>query len=113
MLIDDSGDDVYLATTLGLGASNAAGVGIFIDKAGDDQYRTPASSCLGWVNPNQHFRGLFPSYGLFFDWAGQDTYAPRDEGGQTRPEARNHATWSTPPDKDAVVPYVFGYGFDR
>ncbi len=49
------------------GASNAAGIGICIDKAGDDQYHTPPSICLGWVNPNTAYRGLFRSYGLFFD----------------------------------------------
>jgi hypothetical protein len=111
VLIDDAGHDTYVAPTLSLGASNAAGVGLFIDKAGDDEYRTPASACLGWVNKNRAYRALFRSYGLFFDLSGRDTYAGHgNEPG--RKEARDGKSWTTPPDKDAPVPYMFGFAFD-
>jgi hypothetical protein len=113
VLIDDRGDDVYLGSALGLGASNAAGIGIFIDKAGDDVYRTPPHSCLGWVNPTPDIRKLFPSYGLFFDLGGHDAYEPRTAGQPGRAGAGDGRTWTTPPDKDALVPYVLGYGFDQ
>jgi hypothetical protein len=113
VLIDDAGDDVYLGSTLGLGASNAAGVGLFVDKAGDDEYRTPPESCLGWVNPERGYRGLFASYGLFFDLGGTDKYLGRQEGQPGRAGAGEGRTWKTPPDKDALGPFIFGYGFDR
>ncbi len=113
VLIDDAGDDVYLGSTLGLGASNAAGIGIFVDKAGDDEYRTPPEICLGWVNPERGYRGLFASYGLFFDLGGTDQYLGRQEGQPARAGAGEGRTWTTPPDKDALGPFVFGYGFDR
>ena len=111
MLIEDAGHDTYDAPTLSLGAANAAGVGLFIDKAGDDEYRTPGSACLGWVNKNKAYRALFRSYGLFFDLAGKDTYAGHgDKPG--RKEARDGRSWTTPPDKDALVPCMFGFAFD-
>ncbi len=112
VLIDDAGDDVYLGTTLGLGASNAAGVGVFLDQSGADQYRTPPGDCLGWANANQGFRSLFPSFGLFCDLGGEDTYAPRVEGQPTRTGAGNGRWWSCPPDPRASTPYLFGFGFD-
>jgi hypothetical protein len=113
VLVDDAGNDVYLGSTLGLGASNAAGVGLFIDKAGDDEYRTPPGDCLGWVNPEQGYRSLFPAYGLFFDLGGGDKYGGRAEGQPGREGAGDGRTWRTPSDKDTPGSFVFGYGFDR
>ena len=113
VLIDDAGNDVYLGSTLGLGASNAAGIGLFIDKAGDDEYHTPSESCLGWVNPERGYRGLFAAYGLFFDLGGRDKYVGRQEGQPGRAGAGEGRTWTTPPDKEALGPFIFGYGFDR
>ena len=111
VLIDDAGHDTYDAPTLSLGASSGAGFGLFIDKAGDDEYRTPGSDCLGWVNKNKAYRALFRSYGLFFDLAGKDTYTGHgNEPG--RKKARDGKSWTTPPDKDALVPYMFGFAFD-
>ena len=113
VLVDDLGNDVYDGTTLGLGAANAAGVGVFIDKGGDDQYRTPPRSCLGWVNSSGGFRGLFASYGLFFDLAGADTYGPRHSGQNGRAGAGDGQTWRSPRDDGAREPVQFGFGFDR
>ncbi len=111
VLIDDDGHDTYEAPTLSLGASSGAGLGLFIDKAGDDEYRTPGSACLGWVNKTKAYRALFRSYGLFFDLAGKDTYAGHgDKAG--RKKARDGKSWTTPPDKDAPAPYMFGFAFD-
>lgn len=112
VLIDDAGDDVYEGSSLGLGASNAAGVGVFLDKAGNDKYWTPNASCLGWVNPNDGYRGLFRSYGLFFDLGGNDQYAGPGGKGSGRAEPGNGKTWPTPPDANALMSYMFGYGFD-
>jgi len=111
VLIEEAGNDEYQVPTLSLGASNAAGVGVFIDKAGDDKYRTPDRECLGWVNPNEAYRALFRSYGLFFDLAGKDLYVGHGRS-RSREEAKDGKSWTTPPDKTASVPTMFGYAFD-
>lgn len=111
VLVDAAGNDTYTTSTLGLGASNAAGVGVFVDRAGDDTYRAPAGQCLGWVNDNGSWRGLFRAYGLFFDLAGNDTYVGRDDAPPRRGPA-NGVTWTLPAAEAGLTRTTFGYGFD-
>lgn len=112
VLADDAGNDRYLGTTLGLGASNAAGIGLFIDRGGEDVYQTPASSCLGWAGPNDGYRSLFNSYGLFFDLGGADRFEGRD-GGPPREGARDGGRWRSTVPEDADPRRLFGLGFDE
>ena len=114
ILIDDAGDDVYDAPSLALGASNAAGIGLFVDRAGSDKYHVSADSSLGWVSRNEGYRGLMRSYGLFFDLGGKDEYSGRGgQGAAARAEAGDGKSWVATADPNAVVPYLFGFGFDR
>lgn len=79
-LLEGGGNDKYSGASLALGAGNANGFGIFIDRAGDDIYAATGKTVLGNANetPEGSLRQLSLCLGLFLDEQGTDTFAAPD-----------------------------------
>lgn len=92
--VDLGGDDQYTAPGLSLGCGNSQGAGGLINLGGNDQY-TPAGNntygcaSLGHGGPYTS-RDDMPTYGIFVDAEGTETYAL--PGGA--PAAADGASWS-------------------
>jgi len=99
LLYEGGGDDAYLAPTLSLGAGNASGLGMFVDRGGRDRYALApgAATVLGEsrVSASKPYdlRRWGRTLGLFLDLGGgADTY-PEGKGGDGR-------AWVQPRDAD-------------
>jgi len=77
--IDESGDDVIRSTSLGLGASNCQGIGVWADNAGNDTYLETSTYSVGLGNQSGECneatgRTVYRSIGIFVDAGGTDAY---------------------------------------
>lgn len=92
--VDLGGDDQYTAPGLSLGCGNSQGAGGLINVGGNDQY-TPAGNntygcaSLGHGGPYTS-RDDMPTYGIFVDAEGTETYALPSGA----PAAADGASWS-------------------
>lgn len=78
-LIDESGDDVYYGSRITLGAGNVNGIGVFVDNAGDDEYRPRNEYGIGNAALSENTapgnaRRKVKSIGVFVDAGGNDLY---------------------------------------
>ncbi len=75
MLLDKSGNDIYKGPNLSLGAGNSNGIGVLMDFAGDDQY-DGSNITLGRSSdvPAGSMREKCMSVGIFYDGGGADKY---------------------------------------
>lgn len=81
-LMEGSGNDEYDAPSLALGGANANGIGVFVDRTGDDSYRLRSQSAtLGRANAmgKGTLRERAFALGLFLDDGGNDSYPPNIE----------------------------------
>jgi hypothetical protein len=100
-LYDAAGDDDYEAPSLSLGAGNACGVGILVDRGGRDRYAlapgADARSVLGHARtaPSKPYdlRRRGGTIGLFLDLGGAEDAYPEGRGA-------NGAAWHDPPEGD-------------
>ena len=116
-LIDASGDDVYRGSRISLGAGNVNGFGVFVDRAGNDQYDVRTNYALGSAglleagpsNPGSARRKV-DSVGIFIDAAGQDQYSL---GGEVVMPYADDASWLQTNNMDpAVAETELGVGID-
>ena len=116
-LIDEAGNDDYRGSRISLGAGNVNGMGVFIDRAGDDLYDTRATYALGSAglleqgaaDPGSPRRKV-NSVGIFIDAAGQDRYTVADE--PAMPYA-NDTMWLQTNNMDPIVAATeLGIGID-
>jgi hypothetical protein len=81
--VDGGGVDTYVGPDRSVGASKCHGVGVAVDRAGDDAYATHQKA-IGWATDYDWAPGscgdstTLPSVGLFVDAGGADTYAKPD-----------------------------------
>lgn len=92
--VDEGGNDDYTAPGLSLGCGNSQGAGGLINIGGADKYapagaNTYGCASLGHGGPYTS-RDDMPTYGIFVDADGADTYAVPTNG----PAAADGATWS-------------------
>ncbi len=76
VFIDDSGNDRYRASALGLGAGNCNGIGLFVDNRGDDHYRSLTILTSGAANTTERCkdkRRTAETIGIMIDAGGRDT----------------------------------------
>ena len=94
---------------LALGAGNAGGIGIFLDKQGNDSYiiENNERSCLGYVTPAKptSIRKVIQGIGLFLDLGGVDGY--------TVSRASNNAAWTSITEPAGTVLPGVARGIDR
>jgi len=87
VLVDEAGDDTYLGPDRSIGATKCHGMGLFVDVSGDDVYETLHNRTIGWATDYDWAEGTcgdyttVPSYGLFVDGDGSDSYLKPDPTG--------------------------------
>lgn len=88
---DAAGKDQYSAQGNSLGAGYNNGIGIFINRKGDDTYKFDSGRGLGqaWVTYDKGYRTHNLTVGLFWDLAGLDNYVDMQK---TRKNLRNGMT---------------------
>lgn len=103
VLWDGEGNDTYQARNASLGCGYTNAFGLLIDSAGNDRYTLDDRLGAGAaVNDRPAtLRGLWPTFGFFFDLGGTDAY--RVPGG------RDHHFWSNNPEE---APWLHGMGMD-
>ncbi len=117
LLVDRSGNDVYRARRLALGAATQRSVALFLDEAGDDRYELEArGEGLGHVDDDPAWARRDPiqpawneaaQAGLFLDLGGRDEYLAGSR-------AADGATWGTFDATPAPrAPRNLGAGTDR
>lgn len=125
VFIDGDGDDGYDVNNHCAGSADLNSIGLFWDRRGDDRYTfhdKALGPANGWTDtgafgtvtrytPFRSFRDDLPSWGLFLDTGGRDTYAV-ETAPSTFPAtpARDDADWSTGP--TGSTRFV-GLGLDR
>lgn len=104
-VLDEAGNDTYLAANLSLGAAVVNGFGFFWDRTGDDTYKlTEGKVTLGATEsrvPIPSLRTQHPTVGLFLDTAGTNTYS-------TLVSAKPHSRWRGSED----IRWLLGVGLD-
>ncbi len=122
LFVDGDGDDGYDLNNHCAGAADLNSIGLFWDRRGDDRY-TFHDKALGPANgwndtgafgvasrypPFRSFRDDLPSWGVFLDTGGRDSYAV-ETAPTTFPAtpAADGSTWVTAPG-----PRSFGLGYD-
>jgi len=92
--VDEGGNDDYTAPGLSLGCGNSQGAGGLINVGGSDKYAPAGSNTYGCASLGHGgpytARDDMPTYGIFVDAEGTDTYAQPSGG----PAAADGATWS-------------------
>ncbi len=103
ILWDGEGNDTYRARNASLGCGYTNAFGLLVDRSGDDRYTLEDRLGTGAaVNERPDtLRGLWPTFGLFFDVGGTDAYQV--------PSARDNAVWSNDPEDS---PLLHGAGVD-
>lgn len=110
VFIRAKGDDDYRIGTLGAGASNCNGIGVFVDNGGNDKYAASSlmGSGLGNVSEECSGRGAFPSIGVMVDAGGADSYAyPEPPSGSRVP--KDGGVWGQ---KGLGLDSEYGIGLD-
>lgn len=107
VFVDRAGDDDYRAPGLSFGTGNDGGAGLFFDAAGDDRYDATNDRSFGNASapPDDSFRVGAGTYGLFMDADGADTHAR-----PTVEPVGNDAEWTQRIHEDAGEQ---GAGIDR
>ncbi|KAA0252438.1 MAG: hypothetical protein EDX89_18445 [Acidobacteria bacterium] len=117
LLVDRSGNDVYRARRLALGAATQRSAALFLDEGGDDRYELEvAAEGLGHVDDDPAWARRDPiqpawneaaQAGLFLDLGGRDEYPAGSR-------AADGATWGTFEMTPATrAPQNLGAGADR
>jgi hypothetical protein len=108
-MLDHEGDDRYRGPNLSLGAGNANGIGVFFDGGGDDVYEA-SGLALGSAAEGQKasLRERAPSFGIFLDHSGADTYPAALSWAVNATKAVNWASRQPTPETSQV-----GVFFDR
>ena len=112
VLVDGGGNDTWRGVDRSLGASKCHGLGLLVDRAGDDSYTSNHERSIGWATDYDGAQGScddrsdLPTYGLFVDLDGTDTYS-KPEGDALG----NDTLWINDDtlDEDALE---YGGGFD-
>ncbi len=87
VFVDDGGNDIYHGPTRSIGAAMCHGLGIFVDRAGDDRYSVNDIASIGWATDwDWTVDGCgrattWPTYGFFVDLDGTDVYDKPDATG--------------------------------
>ena len=105
LLLDDAGDDVYVAPGLSLGSGNACGWGMLVDRSGNDVYRAPGTTMGAYGDPLSCSYVQGDTVGMLIDSGGNDTY----EMGGSAIERQDKVTLATP---RADAPKAVGVMFD-
>ncbi len=96
-LFDDSGNDFYDGTIMGLGMGWDLGAGFLIDFDGDDVY-----AAMGGLTQGVGAEG---SIGVLLDYRGNDTYKGRNQG-----NASSRLTYHSPMDCGSNFSFVVDHG---
>jgi hypothetical protein len=123
VFIDGDGDDGYDVNNNCAGSADLNSIALFWDRRGEDRYTFHPTDVEGEPNgwndtgafgtstrypPFFSFRDDLPSWGIFLDTGGRDTYAnERPAKGWVPTPAADGATW-----KPQSGPLVFGLGYD-
>jgi hypothetical protein len=123
VFVDGAGDDGYDVNNNCAGSGDLGSIGLFWDRRGDDRYTFHPTDVEGEANgwndtgafgtatrykPFHSFRDDLPTWGIFLDTGGKDTYAnERPAKGWTPTPAADGATWVT-----HGGPLFFGLGYD-
>ena len=105
VFVEGGGDDWYYGPDRGIGVSKCHGLGILVDRSGDDEFHTWSDKAIGWATDYDWAAGTcgestwIPSYGFFADLDGSDLYDKPDPTGYG-----DDQTWITddPDDLDAM-----------
>jgi hypothetical protein len=87
VFVDDAGADTYHGPDRSIGAGKCHGLGILVDNGGDDAYTADADAAIGWATDYDWAvdtcgtSTTLPTYGLFVDADGADTYTKPDASG--------------------------------
>jgi len=87
VFVDADGDDTYTGPDRSIGASKCHGMGLLVDVRGDDAYEGLHDRSIGWATDYDWAPDCcgdydtIPSYGLFVDADGTDTYVKPDPTG--------------------------------
>ena len=87
VFVEGGGDDWYYGPDRGIGASKCHGLGILVDRAGDDEFHAWSDKAIGWATDYDWAVGTcgesdwIPSYGFFADLDGSDLYDKPDVTG--------------------------------
>jgi len=105
VFVEGGGDDWYYGPDRGIGVSKCHGLGILVDRQGDDEYHTWSDKAVGWATDYDWAVGTcgestwIPSYGFFADLDGSDLYDKPDTTGYG-----DDLTWLTDdPDDDSAL----------
>lgn len=123
LFVDGDGDDAYDVCHNCAGSGDLNSIGLFWDRRGDDRYTFHPTDLTeppnGWndtgafgtstrYKPFHSFRDDLPTWGVFLDTGGQDTYVnERPPQGFEATPAADGASW-----KPQRGPLVFGLGYD-
>jgi hypothetical protein len=107
--IDGDGDDRYMLRNNCGGSADLCSIGFFWDRRGDDVYgikmkdqgppngwnETRPLGTATWYVPHRSFRDDLPSFGVFLDTGGKDTYTGDDRPADGRTWTFHHepASW--------------------
>lgn len=105
---DKEGDDMYSASNTSYGSALFNALAIFVDRQGNDSYRLNGTQGFGFTQNEHHatLRGLWPTYGLFFDLGGIDQYPNQHE-------MKNHFEWIDPFTTDSSYLLSIGIDWDK
>ncbi len=87
VFVEAGGDDWYYGPDRGIGTSKCHGLGILVDRAGDDEYHAWSDKSIGWATDYDWAVDTcgtstnIPSYGFFVDLDGGDLYDKPDPTG--------------------------------
>lgn len=111
VLADYSGDDAYIAPSLGLGGGNDNGIGLFLEAGGADRYDVPDGTTYGGSNSGERGAEFEAAIcmGLFADADGADTYATFAPEGAVG----NDRAWAWGTRRAQRRPGMQGGGLDR
>jgi hypothetical protein len=123
VFVDGAGDDAYDVCHNCAGSGDLNSIGLFWDRRGNDRYTFHPTDLTeapnGWndtgafgtstrYKPFQSFRDDLPTWGVFLDTGGDDTYVnERPPKGFEATPAANGSTW-----KPHRGPLFFGLGYD-
>jgi hypothetical protein len=124
VFVDGDGDDAYDVCHNCAGSGDLNSIGLFWDRRGNDRYTFHPADLTeppnGWNDtgafgtstrypPYHSFRDDLPTWGVFLDTGGEDTYVSerRPQGFEATPAA-DGASWKT-----QRGPRFFGLGYDR
>lgn len=123
VFVDGDGDDGYDVNHNCAGSADLNSIALFWDRRGNDRYTFHPATLEGPPNgwndtgafgtctryaPFHSFRDDLPSWGVFLDTGGKDTYAnERPAVGFTATPAADGATWRPQPG-----PHTYGLGYD-